>query len=304
MKETAYEKALASIRQAATLPPEEAIGLLVDCVKKANALAGIKAIKALADIHHPLVAPALVELYYYMEESPAKRDNPCDLRMALAEALGNTGSPMGQDVLRLAIRTTHIARFGPTPEDMAVGLRATAAIGLAKIDPDALHPLALLLFDMATTLPGTQVKTDKSPVRKAAAQGLSLLGGIGGAPLLAVKLAYPQGEDAEVLAECIESLVHIAPPWLMETVTPYLMGPDMYLASITAMALAETQRAKSLPVLLEAFEQASWAGKEGLALAIGLTRCGPAREFLLEMKNHPNGLVAQGVAKGLAIYGG
>ena len=303
MRETAYEKALAAIRQASTLPPAEAIPLLVDCVKKANALAGIKAIKALAGIHHPSVAPALVALYYYMEESPAKRDNPCDLRMALAEALGDTGAPMAVDVLRLAIATTHVARFGPTPEDMAVGLRATAAIALAKIDPDCLHLLGLLLFDMASTLPGTQVITDKSPVRKAAAQGLSLLGGVGGAPLLAVKLKFPQGEDVEVLAECIESLVHIAPTWLMEIITPYLMGKNTYLATITAMALAETQRAKALPVLLDAFEAASWAGKEGLALAIGLTRCGAAREFLLEIKDHPNSLVAAGVAKGLEIYG-
>jgi|GEM_PF-6990709 len=72
---------------------------------------------------------------------------------------------MAIDTLNKAARTKQI-----TNEDKALGLRVAAAISLAKVDPDALYQLSLLLFDEKPDVPTSKPAYAKSEVRKAAAQ--------------------------------------------------------------------------------------------------------------------------------------
>jgi len=288
-KTSNYEKNLAMIKSTHDLPDQEAVVILLDCVKKGSPLAAVKAVRLMAERDHPTVLQSLIEAYDWIEADPNKRDVDCHVRQVIAGALGDWGSPLSVEILRKAVRTVKISFM----DDLAIGLRATAAISLAKVDPDALYELSLLLFD----------DNEKNvPVRMAAAQALSVLGDPGGMLLLAIKLKFPQNEAPEVLAECLESLIFMNPPYLMEIVKPYLRSNDEYLTSIAALALAENRGAEVLDLLLEILEQAVRETKETIVVAISLTRCNEARQLLLDYLGHQSYFVRRGAVKGLKAY--
>ena len=299
-KTSGYEKTLETIKSTFNMPSQEAIEVLCGCVKKGYPLASQRAVRNLSEINHPAVVPSLIALYDWLEENSRKHDNGCDVRLAIAETLGDTGSPAAVDTLKKAARTVQIVKLGPGPEDAAISLRAAAALALAKIDPDCLYELALLLFDEKPNVPGTPY--EKVPVRKAAAQAISVLGDSGGAPLLAVKLKFPNNEAPDVLAECLESLIFMRPPYLMEIVKPYLEGNDEYLSAVAALSLAENFREEVLDLLLEALERVSGEAKEAVIIAISATRCSKAQQILLDFLNHPDVYVCRGAMKGIETY--
>ena len=301
-KASGYEKTLEIIKTTQDMPPEKAIETLIGCVKKGFSLASERAVRVLAKINHPDVIPSLIGLYTWLEEDSRKRDAGCTVRVAIVDALGDFGSAVAIDILRRAVRTVQVTKRGPTLEDVAIALRATAALALAKVDSGALFELSLLLFDEKPDVPTSDVMYAKADVRRAAAQAIGALGDVGGMPLLAVKLKFPKGEVSDVLAECLESLIFMRPPYLMEIVKPYLMGDDEYLSAITALALAENLRAEVLDLLLEAFEHARGEAKEAIVIAISATRCDRAREILLGLLEHSSLFVRQGAEKGLETY--
>jgi len=301
-----YEKSLATIKSAYTIPPEQALPTLIDCIKKGHALAAAKAVKAIANLNHTEVVPSLIDIYGWLEQDPHKRDKGCDIRLAIAEAFGDIGSQHTVDTLRKAVRTIQIVRLGPTPEDIAIGLRATAALSLAKVDSNALYELSLLLFDKKpdTVVSPISAPFVKAPVRKAAAQAIGILGDMGGMPLLAVKLKFPNEEVPDVLAECLESLIVMRPPYLMEVVKPYLIGKDEYLSAIAALSLAENLGIDALDPLLEALEDVEGEAKEAIVIAISVIKGSNIRQMLLNFLEHKNPFVRSGAAKGLEMLEG
>jgi len=303
-KTSGYEKILEIIASTTDMPASEAVNTLIDCVKKGHSLASQHAVYALAKINHPDIVPSLITLYEWIEESPRKRDNSCDVRITIAEVLGDAGSPVSADILRKAVRTVQVVKLGPSTEDAGIGLRATAALALAKVDPGCLFELSILLFDQKPDVPTSplDVPYAKATARKAAAQAISVLGDLGGMPLLAVKLKFPHNEVPDVLAECIESLIFMNPPYLMEIVKPYLTGDDEYLSAIAALSLAENLRAEALDLLQEALEHASEDAKEAIVIAISATRCNKARQILFDFLDHPNHLIRRGAVKGIKAY--
>jgi len=310
MKQTnsAYEKVLQNIKLAAQMPPEDAIPLLVKCAKQGFPLVASKAVQALVEQNHPSVVQTLIDLYTWAEEDPSTRDKACDIRIAIVEALGDNRSQYGVETLRKAIRTVHIARLGPGPEDVAIPLRAAAAIALAKADSNALYELSLLLFDMqphpkAPTAP-VNVPFVKAPTRKAAAMGIGILGDLGGLPLLAVKLKHTEGEVPDVLAECLESLIAMQPEYVMEVTLPYLRGTDEYLSAITALALAENYGIKVMSLLLETLEQVQGEAKEAIVTAISIIRSSETREVLQGLSDDPSPYVRKAAKQGLENFGG
>ena len=303
-KISGYEKVLEIISSTHDMPAREAIDTLIECVKKGYSLASQRAVRTLAEISHPEIIPSLIALYDWLEENPRKRDNSCDVRQTIAEVLGDAGSPVSTDTLRKAVRTVQVVKLGPSLEDAAIGLRATAALSLAKVDPDSLFELSILLFDEKPDVPTSPLDAAfaKSDVRRAAAQALSVLGDAGGMPLLAVKLKFPNNEVPEVLAECLESLIFMNPPYLIEIVKPYLEGDDEYLSAIAALSLAENLRAEALDLLLEALERVPEEAKEAIVIAISATRSSKARQILVEFLNHTNHLIRRGAVKGIKAY--
>jgi len=299
-----YEKTLETIKSAKTMPPMQAIETLVNCAKKGYPLAAVKAVQALSIQNHPSVIPSLIDLYEWADDDPHKHDKSCDIRIAIAEILGDMASSQAIDALRKAVRTIQIVRLGPTPEDIAIGLRATAAIALAKVDSDSLYELSLLLFDEEPNIPTSAANRPfaKAPVRKAAAQAIGILGNLGGMPLLAVKLKYPKEEAPEVLAECLESLIAMRPPYLLEITKPYLFGADEYLSAITALSLAENLGMDVLELLLQTLDKLHGEAKEAIVVAISVIRSSEIRWILFDLLNDPSPYVRRGAAKGIKSY--
>jgi len=303
-KSGGYEKTLEIIKSTHTMPPQEAIETLINCAKKGYPLASVKAVQMISTQNHMSVVPSLIDLYGYLEEDPHKYDKGCDIRIAIAEALGDTGSLLAIDTLKRAVRTIQIVKLGPTPEDIAISLRATAALALAKTDSNALYELSLLLFDEEPDIPTAAVNIPfvKAPVRRAAAQAIGILGDLGGMPLLAVKLKFPNSEVPEVLAECLESLIAMRPPYVLEVVGPYLSGKDEYLSAITALSLAENLGVEVLDLLLETLENLHGEAKEAIVVAISVIRGSGIRQILLELLNDPSPFVRRGAVKGIKSY--
>lgn len=295
---------LEHIRMAKKLPPVEAVGALVEYLKKSGPWVGSQAVKALGKIDHPLVVTSLIESYRWAEEDPHKRDRGCAIRQAIVEALGNMETPLAISTLRRAIRTVQIERLGPQIEDSAIGLRATAALALARVDSNALYDLALLLFDENPDIPVNPVERPfvKAPVRKAAAQALGALGDPGGTVVLAIKLRFPQNEVAEVIAECIESIIALRPPYLLEIVKPYLEGVSAEFSAITALALAENLGVEVLDLLGESFCRVPREARESVIVAISAIRSNKTREVLLEFLEHSDPLVRKAAVKGIISY--
>ena len=293
-----------AITSAIPLPPDEALPILTVCAKKGQALAAVRAIKAIGAIHHPHVPLVLVDLYQWCQEVPSKRDKACDLRTAIAEALGNTGSPLGIDPLRMAVTTVCIGRVGPGLEDLAIPLRATAAIALAKVDIHCLYYLSTLLFDHVPDVPTSPIAAPyaKAGVRQAAAQAIRVLGDEGGIPLLAVKLKFPGEEVPEVLGECLESMIAMNPPYVMEVAKPYLVGNDGYISALVALSLAENLGLDALTPLIEAIDHVEGDIKEAMVIAISVIRDRSIRQVLLDLLEHPSPFVRRGAVQGLKSY--
>ena len=297
---SAYEKTVDIIDHSKDMPAEEAIDALIRCVKAGYNLAFEKAIHALADIDHPSVVPALIRLYDWFQADSRKRDRSCDARTAIVEALGCTGSTQSISLLKKAARTVERAKLGPRIEDAAISLRAAAALALAKVDPDCLYELAVLLFDEKPDVPVSTANRpyEKSPVRRAAAQAIGILGDAGGMALLAVKLRFPNGEVPDVIAECLEALISMRPPYLIEVVKPYLMGFDHNLSAIAAISLSESLGFEVIDLLYETLEHVSDGTKESILVAICMAAKGHRiKEILLNFLDHPNEFVRLGAVK-------
>jgi len=304
MKNNSYEKTLEIIKSTSDMPIENALETLIACAKKGNALASVRAIKTIAKLNHPSVAPSLCDIYNWIAEDPRKRDRACDMRIAITEALGNTGAIVGIDILQKAIRTVEIAKLGPAPEDIAIGLRAAAAIALAKVDSDAIYELAILFYDEEPTIPTSPVNRPyvKAPTRKAAAQAMGILRDAGGLAILAARLKFPRGEVPEVLAECLESLICARPSYMLEAIKPYLLGRDEYLSATAALSLAENLGTAALDLLCEAVSDVLGEAKEAIVIAISTIRDSSVRKILLDFLDNPNPFVRRGAVKGIKAY--
>lgn len=301
-KLSSHEKILATVESTYDMPAPEAIDALTKCIKTGYNLASERAIHVLAKIDHPSVTPSLIALYDWFEADSHKYDRSCGARTTIAEVLGDIGSTLSIDTLRKAVRTIQIAKLGPTVEDTAIGLRATAAIALARVDHQSLYELAILLFDEKPNVPVSFRDRPhvKAPVRKAAAQAIGILGDPGGMAILAVKIKFPNNEIPDVIAECIESLICMHPPYLMEVVQPYLEGIDDNLAAITALSLAENLRMEVLDLLYEVLEHVKGETKEIIVSAIVIaSRGNRTQKILFDFLDHLNLFVRRGAIKEL-----
>jgi HEAT repeat protein len=302
---SSHEKILSIIESSYDMPAQEAIDVLSKCIKTEYNLASEKAIQVLAKINHPSITSALITLYDWFETDPRKRDRSCEARATIAGALGDIGSTLSIDTLRKAVRTIQIAKLGPSIEDVAIGLRATAALALAKVDHESLFELAVLLFDEKPDVPvGLRDRPQvKASVRKAAAQAIGILGDLGGMAILALKLKFPNNEIPDVIAECIESLICMRPPYLMEIVEPYLKEYNDNLSAITALSLAENLGIEVIDSLYEALDHVKGETKETIVVAISIaTRGNGTRQIMFDFLEHPNSFVRRGAIKEIKKY--
>lgn len=288
-----YEQAISDINQAINLEPMQAIQELSAIAQRGVPLASEKAVLQLSRFSHPQVANTLCQLYWFVSKNPQKLDRSCSLRIAIVNAMGDTGLPSVCEAVHHAARTVEIARLGPVPEDVGIGLRAAAAIALAKADSDCLYELCVLF-------------SDAEAVRSAAARALGVVGNPAAASILAARLKLSSSgaklETNDVLGECIEALVPLRPRFLLEVVAPYFNHQDSYLASIAALSIAEHMGESALPILQDALQTVSSTAKETIVIAIASVRSRNTRDILLALLDSTDSNIRLGAVQGIKPY--
>lgn len=299
-----FEAQIAQIRELQRLPPAEAIEALTRFLHDRQPLVVQRAADALGALGHPAAIEPLVAAYERAAAAGIENDPGCRIRQAIVKALGDFGGSGAVPLVRKALHTVQI-EIGFGPEDTALGLRATAALALARLVPaDALYDLALLLFDeepnVAVSAPERPYA--KAPARKAAARGIGSLGQPEGVIVLAIKLRYPRGEVPEVLAECLDAMAALRPPQLLDLVQPYLVGPDPFLATTAATALAQHLGREALPILVGSFERVPAEARVALVMAVSSVRSEETGPVLLQFTGDPDPAVRLAAVEGAALY--
>lgn len=240
-------------------------------------------------ISQPRAAGALVRAFLRLDEAASDGDPGCWARMAILEALGRLQSPEGEVPAFRAVRSVQVEAVGFGMADTATGLRVAAASLLANLrPPGALLDLAWLLNDFEPNAPCSRAERPfaKLATRRAAARAIGALGDPSGAAVLAVKLAFPGEELADVLVDCMDALAALEEPRTAELVSPYLDRQDPYLAAGAATAIAATGGARAVPLLAAALERVVAEAREPLVYAIGSIRADAARQALKELARH------------------
>lgn len=271
-----------------------------------------KAVAALrqGDWPTPPPIPAFIQTYQRLAKDGKKRDPGCVARMELLQAFIELRALEAGDILFDAVKTVQIEPSGAGLADMAVPLRAQAALGLGVFRlPRALVALTLLLFDM-------EPKVDVAPeemlyatasARKAAAQAIGLLGDLGGVAVLALRLSQPKNELAEILIECMDALVLLDETVALDIVSGYIDARDEYLVVGAATALAKVAPAHH-PELVERLrsrlEDLSANGRKGIAFAFAAMRSPSGDEGLSWMVRHPDEEMRLTAIDAVSVRGG
>lgn len=247
----------------------------------ARALRRVAAVEWRAAEHSALVAALAGALG---REGPAE-DSGCRIRMEAVATIGLLRPPatLVEEPLRAAAATVQMENVGGAMEDVAVGLRASAALVMAQLGCDCLPELGLLLFD---GLPDLQGRDPNRSVRLAAAQALGLLGDPAGAALLAVRLREP-AEDGEVLAACIDALLALGHPRVAAWIRPLLHHAGGSACVAAASALGRLEPEAAVPAVVDRIGRSPAWLAEALTLALGGIRTEAARAALAELARDP-----------------
>lgn len=249
-------------------------------------------------VEQPRAAGALLRAYLRLHKAGAEGDPGCWARIALIEALARLGAPEGEEAARLAVHTVQVERTSGGLLDTATGLRVASAGLLANLQaPGALIDLAVLLFDREPNAPCSAAEAPfaKLATRVAAARAIGALGDPGGGAVLALKLAFPEGELTEVLGECMDGLVALEEPRTADLLGPWLTKPDPYLAAVAATGIARVGRERAVSTLLEALPRAAREAREPLVLAIGSIRSDEARQAVAALAEHEDPVIRKAV---------
>lgn len=235
---------------------------------------------------------ALLEVFERSMHDPIKRDPGCHAKLAVIDALGELSYFDTEPFLSAAHHRQLEPSFGP-PVDTAVSLRVNAAMGLSRVG------YGELLFELAALL------NDPEPAaRIGVTQVLESHGGEGCELLLHMKI-HGGDPETDVIAECIGSLMRIAPERSIELIGRFLANDDAFLAQTAALALGESRQPEAWPLLHEhyaaIYEQSA---KADLLLPIALTRHDDALEHLLDEVGEGAPAIALAAVEAMRIFVG
>ena len=214
-----------------------------------------------------------------MKDAPA-RDPACKALIAIAKALIEMDVRAAEVYFAGLKHVQKEGSFGP-PVDVAAPLRGLCARGLARTGhPEALYEIVNLLVD------------PEIPARAGAAQALAEAGGSEGELLLRLKLLA--GDKEEVMSECLNALLSLAPRNSLDFVAKFLKSDSSELREAAALALGESRLSGALPLLQEAYAlHRQPAFRRSLLLAIALLRQDEGVDFLLSrLEKEPEALAA------------
>jgi HEAT repeat protein len=229
-----------------------------------------RAVRLVSDAGWRDLTEALLEVFERFVHDPVKRDPGCHAKLAVIDALSELSYYGEEPFLTAARHRQPEPAFGP-PVDTAVSLRVNAAMGLAQAGyRDLLFELAALLNDPE---PAARIGVMKV---------LEYNGGEGCELMLRMKL-HGGDPEPDVMAECISTLMRIAPERSVEVVGRMLGDADAFLAQTAALALGESRLPEAWPLLREHYGTVfDPTEKADLLLPMALTRQDEAISLLLD----------------------
>ncbi len=290
-KRKKLEEKLADLARFAEAPSDHREEITAHLQDKSNVVVA-KAVDIVADADFQHLREELAALFDTFMKDPLKRDPGCHVKLAVVKAL-TLFSHWDGEIFLAAVRHKQMEPSWGPPIDTAVNLRIEAALALVRINySDVLFEIADLLMDLEPT------------VRAGAAEVLETLGGESAELILRLKLLGGETE-ADVLAQCMSSLMHIAPERSLSFIGAFLDDPDPFLAESAALAIGDS-RAEAAFALLRRACEARVRGEERqmLLLPIALTRLPEAVDFLLERLDSEGMDLAKMIVEALRIYSG
>jgi HEAT repeat protein len=241
------------------------------------------------------IEPELRASYGRLSAEPEKLDPVCAAMKEVVGALFSFATE-ASDVYLHAARHVQIA--GWDNQDVGAPLRGIAVQALVKTE----HPAALTLAtDMLMDgLPPAPDRDDGLTSRIGAAKALRALGSEASAHVLRLKVLAGD-PSIEVYGECFAGMLEYSPAWL-DAVAAFLTHENDVLASMAALAIAESRPPGALDHLKQAWEtQTNPETREAIINAIASLRSDEAVSFLIDLVKGESMTALQAMS-GLTLY--
>src|SRR4030095_691619 len=229
-----------------------------------------RAAQIIARIEDHDFGPELIQAFHRFLIDPTKTDKGCLAKCAVVKAL-LVADCDDEELFRKGVRHIQLEPTWGGRADTAAQLRALCGLGLVQVGSRAaMDELAALLAD------------EESDARIGAAAALGHCGPTA-TPLLRFKLLSGDNEAA-VLAECLTSLMKVAPSDSFQFVSSFVDLEYPFLYEHAGLTLAESK----LPGVFELLKN-KWTAtfdrefKKSLLLPMAITRSEEAREFLISV---------------------
>jgi HEAT repeat protein len=255
-----------------------------------------RAARVVVEVEAVELAPDLVAAFVRFLDAPAKADEGCLAKVALAEAMDavrfDESAPFLRGISYTQMEWTFEGRITKvipgegmraewtssekghmTQVDTAPPLRARCAFALAR------------LGGAEATLAITALLTDpESEARVGAAKAVAHCGGFDAELLLRLK-ANSEDDEVDVTAECLTGLMTLDPERSTEFVASFLHSVDEDLAQAAALALGEPGASTAFGALQDYRSQTilSPVMEDAVLLAVALTRRDKAVDYLLNV---------------------
>jgi HEAT repeat protein len=236
----------------------------------ASSLIVAEAARIIKDQAVPELVGELVAAFDRLMIDPEKSDKQCRAKIEIVDALSQLEYAK-PDVFLRGLTHRQDRRFGEPPgQDAAGALRAFCAFGLVRIA----HPgVVLLLTDLLLDSDDT--------ARAGAARALGNTGSLTAVPLLRYK-ARTDDRLADIIGECLASLLTLSFEDSLSFVAHYLRVQERALQGAAVFALAETRRPEAFAVLMKDFWPEAPADlRESLLVALAMFRLPAANDFLI-----------------------
>jgi HEAT repeat protein len=211
---------------------------------------------------------------------PLATDKLCRAKIAILQALDKLEHE-GLQTFQSAARYEQLEPVWGGDEDVAVPLRASALLALARINAPG---LLTLLVDALNDPTGRISKGDSErQVRIAAAQALGYEGSEAAGLLLRLK-ARAGDRDPDVVSECLHGLLTISPPAHLEFVASFLEPWNEARCEAAVMAMGRSRLPEALGPLDACWRlAASPPLQEAILLAVAMLRSPQAVDRLMEL---------------------
>jgi HEAT repeat protein len=287
MRKQSFDEKLSRLREAAGGPiSAETVEILRDAVNGDHCVLAAVAVEIVGLRRITDLAPDLVKAFSRFMEG----DKQCQVKTAVVDALHRMEYE-ADDVFLRGVRHVQMKPCFGGKVDTAPNMRAGCALALAQMrHPDAPYELVRLLTD-----------PNVNP-RKAAVKGLAHMGGIGAEMAIRLKALTGDG-DPEVMGECFNALISLAPDKSLGFVGEFLESANYVVAEQAALALGQSHEAEAFEMLREHWEENfDPEFRRILVLPIALLRRDDAFAFLVEVIENRSARLAKEAVTSLGVY--